>query len=121
MNRMVRILLSHLLADAVILLCLPIDLLGLTTLFVNHSRHDGSGLSSANSQTPAQGLVALYFLFWLDAGFVARYGLTLCIAAALLWLLLLVLGQGIAPKVVALAFLIPAVIFIWVGRAGALR
>jgi len=73
-------------------------------------RHTNPGAS--------EGSVALAFLFWMDVGFVASFGLQLCIAAGVLWVVLAAFGEGLVTKLVALAFLLPSVVLIYMERVG---
>jgi len=113
-SRAVRVVLGHVLAAVIIILCLPADFLAGSMLVVNHSTYTAH--SAPVPAAPSESAQALAFLFWLDAGFVGSYGLQLCMAAAILWLVLVLAGRGLVAKLVPLPFLIPSIIMVCAQR-----
>lgn len=116
MNRILRIVFSQLLGVAIILLSVPADFLSASMVVVNHTNQ--RAVASHTNPGASEGSVVLAFLFWMDVGFVASFGLRLCIAAVALWVVLAVFGEGLAIKLVALAFLLPSVVLICLERVG---
>jgi hypothetical protein len=105
-----------LLGISIILLCLPVDFV-VGVWLVNHIWHPaiiGGAQTQAHLAAPPtpEWQVAIGFIFWLDFGFVGAYGFRLSAVASVIWVFLLIFGNGVGTKTASFVFLAPSVIFV---------
>lgn len=113
LNTVAKRISSRLLAISIVLLCLPADIVCGVWLVGSISRLTGSGVVLGRNQpvpaVPSEGWAVAGFLELLDFEVVHSFGVQACLAAIVLWLLLLAVGEKLPTKLLTLGCLLLAV------------